>query len=171
MKLIILFIFSLISTALSCGCYGANSCTLSNTISRCTDDGVCDCCQVCNSCDQVQAGCGTNDPNGYFSPSVPSYIEINSSVTFNVEYNGAYGIYTNGAPCVRPDLPAGLSVITISSPGQVDHYALSGTPTQIVPPTTYTIAFYGPTSNGITRVSFTTAIVQTTTGYCESYPH
>ena len=103
----------LVSHTIACGCYGPASCNLDGQLAFCTTEGVCDCCPVCNSCDQLFGGCAashTSSSDLHFEPPFPSIVNLGQTFgQFFIVPNGPTGGVPNNSllypPCVRPDLP------------------------------------------------------------------
>ena len=165
--LLLLLAICVVREALSCGCYGPGSCNLEGQIARCTIEGVCDCCAVCNTCDQLFGGCAagnTQNNNLQFQPPLPPVLNLGQTL-------GQYFIVQNEAPaglpslffppCVRPDLPSGL-VINVTSDGRL---YLTGSPAVITPPTNYLLKARGGVEV-ISTFSFNISVVETTGSSC-----
>jgi hypothetical protein len=160
---ILLINFSIID---GCGCYGAGSCNTNSEFAFCTLEGVCDCCAVCNTCNQLLSGCANINTqyDAYFSPPLPATFEINQDI-------GNYIIMTSSTdqvlwdpPCFQPNLPNGLS-FQVNSQNQL---YLSGTPTEIFPSTQYLLKAKGD-AEVITGLVFTISVTQRNNSECESH--
>ncbi|KAG9289576.1 hypothetical protein G9A89_002349 [Geosiphon pyriformis] len=159
-----------------CGCYGPNSCTPSGNCpynqgfpsSPC----FCDCCPVCNTCDQLFQGCAekayyqvynlTLDP-----PITPPFLvakvgqPIQTRTVISQSTNKWRAILNGYEFCIRPELPKGLKFglnDTTSSPSQYSVYQLSGTPEIISSPNTYKVIFKG-SAELLSTFEFTLAAV------------
>jgi len=147
-----IMVLHLSASVLACGCYGQGSCNVAGTRTEGATacQGMCDCCPVCNSCSQLFAGCLANHMTGtvYFQPllntsSMYDYSQLGLQLVINVNM----GSYTVEAPdvspafldvCVTPALPTGVTIAA-----QSRTWVLSGTPTETLPWTTYTIITKG----------------------------
>jgi len=156
----------IVGYAEGCGCYGPASCNVQGQFARCTDEGVCDCCPFCNSCNQLLAGCAasaTRVNNLRFEPALLPVFNLGQNV-------GQHFVYLNGStnspsypPCLRPDLPSGLSFSVTN--GKI---VLSGTPSEIIPPTKYQFISESDVET-FSSFSFTISVVDTTnTAMCRA---
>jgi len=145
------FISCCIYLAGACGCYGASSCTVTGESvldKNCSVQatGYCDCCQICNTCEQLYGGCLANQLNANgalsFSPAIHDTYVLNESLQtgygcLQIVEPGEPAVTTGfGATCINPPLPAGLE---LASPDNTSRRCLIGSPTQVAPPTTYSI--------------------------------
>lgn len=155
----LILLFS-IQKVIGCGCYGPSSCDFNSVLSFCTTQGFCDCCSECNTCNQLLAGCSALNTlyDGYFEPTFPTILNLNQNLKQYFIYSSSSsndGYYLQYPPCIRPNLPEGI-YINISSDNKL---YLSGMPTQIVPPTVYTLKVKGAVGQ-ITAMTFTISVVQ-----------
>jgi len=144
-----------------CGCYGPASCNLQNELAACKEEGVCDCCASCNTCNQLFAGCANQQTtdDGYFEPLLPKTFNLGEAIG---EYNiSSLSVNYLGYPCVRPPLPLGLT-INVTQDAKL---FLTGTPNEIIPPTQYTLKMKAVAEN-IIAMKFTISIVQTNSANC-----
>jgi len=149
-------------TISACGCYGQGTCTVggaqvtgfSDPNIRCT--GVCDCCPACNGCAQLMAGClaerVTQNPVEFVPllSTSPFYNAGRGGNSLTLVIGQDMGIFTlTPAPgwpntiffeaCVNPILPRGITIG--SNPSGT--FVLSGTPTETLPLTLYTVILKG----------------------------
>jgi len=156
----------LVYFAQSCGCMPGR-CDVNGTLisGECSTSGVCDCCQVCNSCNQLFGGCLANQfnvggTNPQFSPAIPANYGLRQSLqtrTSCFQYTSPSGqVVTTGfqSACVTPDLPEGLN-ITLDG----DRLCLVGSPEAVAPSQTYRVIVKGPTSNGLFSTSITFGVI------------
>ncbi len=156
------FVFFYIYNVKGCGCYGPASCNTQSIISFCTIEGVCDCCPVCNTCNQLFGGCASLSTNydAYFSPNLPSTFNFNENIgQYFVESSSDNYLWY--PPCIQPALPNGLSM-NISEEGLL---YLTGIPSEILPPTVFTIKAKAD-AEVITALTFTLSITDTQGSNC-----
>ncbi|KAI9096201.1 hypothetical protein DFS34DRAFT_624321 [Phlyctochytrium arcticum] len=134
---ICLLLGCLIQMSLACGCYGPASCSLQGRrcqangfvyLSQDRDPCVCDCCNVCNSCEQLLNGCVTlRQDEITLSPSLTPF-RFNHSIPRTILLSTTerrLGLF--GDVCLRGHLPPGIE-IEYRQPLQT--FMLSGTPNQ-----------------------------------------
>jgi len=164
-KLIFFITATFFAYSYACGCYGPSSCNVAGQLDRCTATAVCDCCPVCNSCPQLLSGCASTAQNSglQFHPSIPSTFQINQPIgQFKINSTSQPSFYLFGTPCVNPPLPSGLNFGFASDNITM---VLEGTPSQIVPPTTYKVIVRGSVEQ-IFYTSITFSIIDTQTPDC-----
>jgi len=146
LALVSLFLLSTLAITLGCGTFGQGSCDVNgnevrpagpNVTATYCNTGFCDCCPAALTCNQLLAGCGQRSYDYSnpitFTPSVSAQYYLNQPITPSIVTPNLIGTF-----CVNPSLPNGLSISLVN--GQ---WVFSGTPTELVPPVTYTIVTLG----------------------------
>ena len=153
-----LFSFLIVMTAMvmssnACGC-GIPADIDGNSANGCSSDYVCDGCPPCNTCNQLFSGCLSPKfkKDVTCTPDIPSVLALNQPIEpiilSSPSQDSQYWIDV----CVNPSLPAGLSIAFNGN-----KFVLSGTPTEVLKPITYTFYVKG-SANFLSKHSYTFAV-------------
>eukprot|EP01114_Cavostelium_apophysatum_P005374 TRINITY_DN1628_c0_g2_i3.p1 TRINITY_DN1628_c0_g2~~TRINITY_DN1628_c0_g2_i3.p1 ORF type:complete len:233 (-),score=40.53 TRINITY_DN1628_c0_g2_i3:96-794(-) len=139
-KLSLTILACCIAFAGACPCFGQGSCNLDGTRSfngETCNTGYCDCCPVCNSCNQLLAGCLSNMQKPLIVSAYNSVFHVGQAITPITLFGNQTCLYND--LCIKPELPAGITHNRTS----VYEVVFSGVPTETVAPTEYTVVVKG----------------------------